>query len=360
MLSNSTILTEYCISEYGFLPKSPLMTLGGKYRIWEQIATNLPTTNKNKSTRKFIDEMPLLEVSDLSLEQCQLAYTTLTLMTHSYLWCLGSQNRSSTIPKQLAVPLVAVSNRLGIAPILTHAAVDLYNWKLINENESPHLDNLQSLYTMTGTIDESWFYLIMTAIEAIGGQILINIVKYVNKEITIDELLTTCLGCILKIIMVIKRLKEKCAPEIFFHVLRIYLNGWENGIIYEGVSEKPLSYVGGSAAQSTLIPVLDALFDIKHKNNFFTKMHKYMPEKHVKFLDYVKNNVNLEKDIKNQKSKELYDLCITELVNFRKAHLTIAHQYVFHFTGDDAKGTGGTNAKNDLTESIQETRKHNK
>ena len=48
---------------------------------------------------------------------------------------------------------------------------------------------------------------------------------------------------------VVNQLEEKCSPEFFFDTLRPWLSGWDqNGVIYEGVSEQPLKFSGGSGA----------------------------------------------------------------------------------------------------------------
>ena len=89
---------------------------------------------------------------------------------------------------------------IGIVPILTNAAVDLYNWSKINENEDPlnyepteeekknkncmiNFKNIMINYTMTNTKDEHWFYLIMIAIEFYGNKI-IHTIEEINDTMT--------------------------------------------------------------------------------------------------------------------------------------------------------------------------------
>src|SRR5690606_13082711 len=130
-------------------------------------------------------------------------------------------------------------------------------------------------HTMTGTMDEEWFYLIMTDLEAKAGTIypimltLDQLIKPPFKPLnqTETEQLVQSLQTIEQTIdsmrRVIKRMSEKCAPQFFYHQLRPFLTGWAdhalfpNGMIYTGVSPMPTHYVGGSAAQSSIFPVLD-------------------------------------------------------------------------------------------------------
>jgi hypothetical protein len=72
----------------------------------------------------------------------------LTMLTHVYVWGNGEKNACKVLPKALAVPLDFVSKHLGIAPVLTHAAVDLWNWRRIDPNGPLTLSNLATLHTM--------------------------------------------------------------------------------------------------------------------------------------------------------------------------------------------------------------------
>jgi hypothetical protein len=63
---------------------------------------------------------------------------------------------------------------------------------------------------------------------------------------------------------------ERCDPYVFYKKLRQILSGWSNnpavpdGIVYEGVSDEPKKYNGGSAAQSSTIQAIDIALGIKH------------------------------------------------------------------------------------------------
>ena len=58
-------------------------------------------------------------------------------------------------------------------PVATYAGVCLWNFKPLFPGE--HIDNLENLSTLntfTGSLDESWFFLVSVAIEARGAPIL--------------------------------------------------------------------------------------------------------------------------------------------------------------------------------------------
>jgi len=59
-------------------------------------------------------------------------------------------------------------------------------------------------------------------------------------------------------------------------------------------NNKYIDYRGGSAAQSSLIQLIDIIFEVKHKEksvvNFLKEMHNYMPLQHKQFLQEMEKN----------------------------------------------------------------------
>lgn len=92
-------------------------------------------------------------------------------------------------------------------------------------------------------------------------------------------------------------MREGCHPFIFYHRVRPFLSGWKHnptlphGIIYEGVSNTRYQCYGGSAAQSSLIPLLDIGLGISHDSirskDFLLAMRDYMVKSHREFLTYL-------------------------------------------------------------------------
>jgi hypothetical protein len=69
------------------------------------------------------------------------------------------------------------------------------------------------------------------------------------------------------------RLPERCDPYICFRRVRPYIHGWQDnpalgpGLIYEGVVEtggEPRAFRGQTGAQSSIVPAMDALLGIRH------------------------------------------------------------------------------------------------
>lgn len=164
------------------------------------------------------------------------------------------------------------------------------------------------------------------------------------------------------------QMPEKCDPYIFYHRIRPFLTGWEApGLIYEGVSETPHQFAGGSAAQSSLLQALDAGLGIIHRHDetrpFLLDMRRYMPPPHRRFVESLETGPSLHHFALARRDRhpalyERYNDCVQRLDKFRKAHLEIAVRYILHQTPDQdaAKGTGGTSFVPFLSKARQETR----
>ncbi|CAG8812047.1 16242_t:CDS:2, partial [Dentiscutata erythropus] len=137
--------------------------------------------------------------------------------------------------------------------------------------------NLATLF-FSNTLDESWFYLVTTAIEGFGGRALTAIMSAVHAvKVGNNQILTVALrdinSTIVDINATLQRMHEKCDPYVFYWMARPYLNEdrLPRGLIYEGVdgndeNGNPIyrRYVGASAGQSALIQALDIALNIEH------------------------------------------------------------------------------------------------
>lgn len=370
------VLKRFDLTDFGFLPVSPIPLLShDSFSCWEDLMTRLDVANKG-GIRDEVEKLSPFLIENLRSDvEWKRAYVVLSMLSNSYVW--GATPYATILSEKLAVPLWKVSEYLGIAPIVTHASLDLYNWDLIDKSEGFHLDNLKCNSLFTGTDSEQWFYLIMTAIERVGGDIIKCILNISNDnsdrvKIT-NQLKEMNLHCE-KMCDIIVRMKERCKPEVFWNVLRPFLGGWKNndklpdGLIYEGVSLEGMKLFGGSAAQSSLFQVIDASLGIVHNDTYFTEIQQYMPKKHRDFVNYVREHVPIHKFVKDS------DECLVEfnkvvatIARFRRLHMALVHRYIIRMVSIDSaelnseditqseKGTGGTELKTFLKTSIEET-----
>lgn len=361
----------------GFLPTEfPVTTIDDKYyQPWESLAANLPAILLARNIRSLVDKLPLLSTERLkSVPDIRRAYQILGYLAHAYVW--GTNEPVSYLPELIAKPLVETADILGLPPLGTYASFCLWNFKEIMPSgckvSEMDFDNITTIMTFTGSIDESWFYLVSVFFELAGAKT----VKYgmnameaaknndIAKLIGSLEQLAQSVDYLGSLLL---KMEEMCDPYVFYFRIRPYLAGWLNmtevgldkdGILY-GTESKRRSYAGGLNAQSSLIQFLDSVLSVHHfstgqrpvphqansasesfedfkklspKNEYLYEMRKYMPREHRDFLQMVDENSTIRDVVMaNKKNGELtlsYDACLAMLKLFRDKHIQLVTRYV--------------------------------
>lgn len=125
------------------------------------------------------------------------------------------------------------------------------------------------------------------------------------------------------------------------------------GVVYEGVSEKPVQYRGQTGAQDNIIPTADIFTGVidYYPSNDLTKylldLRSYRPKCIQSFFsdlkDEMKNNLlfNSLKESKNEEGLCLLIQILDEIYYFRNGHWQFVQKYIMANT-KYAKATGGT------------------
>ncbi|PQE21109.1 indoleamine 2,3-dioxygenase protein [Rutstroemia sp. NJR-2017a WRK4] len=372
MLPSIPKLSNYGISpEYGFLPAElPLERLPDPYyNKWEAIVANLQGLILSRRLRGVIDRLPVLSTAGLEHDsEWRRAYSLLCFMAHGYIW--GGDSPEERLPPSITVPLLHISDYLEVPPVATYAAVCLWNFKpLFQDEHVDNLENLATLTTFTGSIDESWFYLVSVAIEARAAPILPIMLTAIeaarkNDSRTVTSCLRTFAERLDELGTLLQRMHESCDPQVFYHRIRPFLAGSKNmeeaglpnGVFYdEGNGEgKYRQLAGGSNAQSSILQFFDIVLGIEHrptgekkdvtsesevegqaprpKHNFLLEMRKYMPGPHRRFLEDMTVVANIrdyvEAHTNNHELCLAYDACLAMLRAFRDIHIAIVTRYI--------------------------------
>ena len=142
------------------------------------------------------------------------------------------------------------------------------------------LENLATLHTITGSLDESWFYLVSVAIEGRAAPVIPRMLEAIaaareGDVHTVLRFLNFFAEVLEDITPLLLRIFENCDPHVFYFKIRPFLAGSKNmadaglpyGVWYEdengGGVWKQLS--GGSNAQSSLIQAFDIILGIEHR-----------------------------------------------------------------------------------------------
>ncbi|RWA14488.1 hypothetical protein EKO27_g571 [Xylaria grammica] len=335
------LLSDYGISPtHGFLPDVlPLTRLPDPYyNKWEAIASNLQSLILSKRLRGVIDRLPVFSTIGLEHDaEWRRAYMLLTFFSHGYIW--GGDTPCDRVPPSISAPLLNICEHLEIPPVSTYAASVLWNYKpLFIDEDIDDLDNLATLVTFTGSLDESWFYLVSVAIEARGGPIITLMLTAVAAAREGDSAtVTRCLNAFAERLddlgELLRRMHENCDPGFFYRRIR----------------------TGPSNAQSSLIQFFDIILGIEHrptgekanhaadseregrgaepKHNFIRDMRRYMPGPHARFLNDVGRVANIREFVEGRRGTDkplsiAYDACLAMLRAFRDIHIAIVTRYI--------------------------------
>ncbi|KAK5629110.1 hypothetical protein RRF57_004825 [Xylaria bambusicola] len=367
------LLSDYGISPtHGFLPDVlPLTRLPDPYyNKWESIASNLQSLILSKRLRGVIDRLPVFSTIGLEHDaEWRRAYMLLTFFAHGYIW--GGDTPCDRVPPSISAPLLKICDHLEIPPVSTYAASVLWNFKpLFIDEDIDDLDNLSTLVTFTGSLDESWFYLVSVAIEARGGSIITLMLTAVAAAREGDSAtVTRCLRAFAERLddlgELLRRMHENCDPGFFYRRIRTFLAGSKNmaaaglphGVIYDDGSGNSdyVQYSGPSNAQSSLIQFFDIILGIEHrptgekahhaseseregrsatpKHNFIREMRRYMPGPHARFLEDVSQVANIREFVEARRDADkslsiAYDACLVMLRAFRDIHIAIVTRYI--------------------------------
>ena len=297
--------------------------------------------------------------------QIRTAMVHYSFLVQAYVW--GESEAPTTLPANLAIPIVALADHLGLAPLLPYSGYVLDNWYRLDKSGSITLDNIAMYQNFFGGQDENWFVLVHVAIEATAGGALQLATELVtaseNKDAVEVERLLIEMNMVWDAMNAhFDRMPERCDPYIYYQRVRPYIHGWKNnpampdGLIYEGVERfggQPQSYRGQTGSQSSIVPAMDALFQVVHQSDplreFLDELHAYRPPQHRAFIDALREKSGLRDFAKMQSSglKDAFNACVEQVARFRSRHLEYAASYInkqaSSGAGNDTDvGTGGT------------------
>ncbi|KAL0955029.1 hypothetical protein HGRIS_003949 [Hohenbuehelia grisea] len=351
--------------------------------------------------RARIREMPILSTAELMGSEVNLrrAHHTLTFLAHFYIHSLPP-DAPILIPPPITLPLLQVSAKLQMPPVLTFSDNVLYNWELKDPRGRPTVENIRSQDLFTGLSDEEEFYLCSARIELRGVEAL-ELMRSTMEQMRIgDEFalrrISTFLHRLAEVIKELKTLllavRDGCDPETYYTTVRPWFRGQDSDPkarrwVFQGIERdpsliQPTELSGPSAGQSSIVHVLDLFLGIQNrtasgpdKPAFLTRMQSYMPRHHRAFLDALAAYPHpLREFVQQTEDPELleaYNAAVLSLKEFRDSHMIIATLYIISparraakakaaaaAAAADApeepplKGTGGT----DLVKFLKDTR----
>jgi indoleamine 2,3-dioxygenase len=348
-------LADYGIDAVmGFVPGVlPHKKLPPDFEVWDELAAQLPPLLRSRAFHRAVGALPVL-VFDASQSAHAHERAMLVLSMFANAWVWGGVEPNLDIPAQIARPLCAVARRLDRPPIVGFASLNLYNWRKIVPDEPVSIDNATTLVQFLGGADEDWFFVVTLGVELAGAPMLPCVAAAVEASRCDDVAgVTRNLDALAQIMPAVQaalaRMREWCDPHVFYRRVRPYVAGWpEPGAVYQGVSDAPVVYFGGSAGQSALIQSLDALLGIEHTaaSGYLKKIRAYMPVGHRRFVCDVEMSSQVRAVCVRSggQAAHAYDDVVQQVDKFRRMHMGLAMDYITKPSGRSAgeQGTGGT------------------
>jgi len=366
-------LSDYGMSrERGFLSHYEIdeITLPALFDEVKQAAGNLSGLLSTGRVRHWLDQLadPGLEdwAREAPEEEVRTAMVHYSFVVQAYVW--GETEPPAHLPANLSRPMVAIADRLGQAPLLPYSAYVLDNWSRLDKAGPITLENIYMVQNFLGGDDENWFVMIHVAIEAEAGVLLDNAAKLVTianagDAAEAERLLVEMDQAWERIYAHFGRMGERCDPYIYFNRVRPYIHGWANnpalgeGLIYDGIDRfegLPQAYRGQTGSQSSIVPTMDALFQVGHSDDplksFLDELHHYRPVPHRRFIEDIAEQSTLREFVSrngSQSLKDAFNTCLEQTARFRTRHLEYAASYINKqapkIAGNDPDvGTGGT------------------
>jgi len=370
--------------ERGFLPvHDPLTRLPKAFDAWETVALRLPKLLASDQVRRTIADLPPFPVEAINdCRERERAMVLLSYLGHAYVW--GGPRPELILPARLAVPWYQIAESLGRPPVLSYSSYALHNFFRFDASREIECGNLALIQNFLGGIDEEWFILIHVEIERKAAPAIAVLhdcldAAEAGEHEQLGILLSQVESSLSSMYAALRRMPEHCEPFIYYHRVRPYIHGWKNhpdipdGVIYEGVKAyrgHPQQFRGETGAQSAIVPALDAMLGVKHKEDelsaYLREMRTYMPPAHRAFIESLERRTPVRPFVQRagrQPLTSVFNACVEALEAFRSLPLEYAAAYIFRQAQTDAKnppavGPGGTPFMAYLKKHRDETAEH--
>lgn len=283
---------------------------------------------------------------------------------------LYTQGRS-TLPRQLAVPLKKLADKLGHFPYMEYASsYALVNYRCkdpayqgsAGKYSFDNMELIRSFEDASGS--ERGFILVHVEMVSYTGQLVSateDALRAVNANDmrSFEDAFERLLVVYRKINASMETMWSRSLPADYLKY-RSFIFGtgpkkmnamFPDGVVYEGVSDEPQFYRGESGANDSIIPTLDNLLEITAHmpNNDLTKtlrdFRSYRPKNQREFLQQLEGRATLAGVRQfaqgSARAKALYVLLVDQVREFRNRHWMFTKSYIIQRSTYDI-ATGGS------------------
>ncbi|KAF8863514.1 indoleamine 2,3-dioxygenase gamma type [Acephala macrosclerotiorum] len=371
----------------GFLPRSnPIVNLPSEFDVLESILTRMPIKTLDGRPGLLatftLGETVLKELPDLSsaiekykddLPLQNALYRDYSFLASAYLlepcherflkgepYGLGRQ----TLPAVISLPISKCAKLAGFMPFMEYAgSYALFNYRLEDSKAGLEYENLRLIRAFEHGLDpkssEAGFVLVHVDMVQNSGPLVDGVVSALDAcdsgdRAAFNSGMEKVVASMKKVNKVMDGMWGKSKPGDYTS-FRTFIFGitsqsmFPHGVVYEGVSEEPLSFRGESGANDSMIPLCDNLLQITMPNTPLTAIlqdfRSYRPGNHREFLEYVKNrssHLSLKSyAMSDPSSAAQYLLALNQVRDFRWRHWCFTREYILKKTSHPT-ATGGS------------------
>jgi len=273
---------------------------------------------------------------------------------------LGRQS----LPKSIARPIVKVAEIVGFKPFMEYAgSYALFNYYMKDPEKGLDYENLRLVrafeHGLDPTSSEAGFVLVHVAMVKESGALVKGTVEMLdgstsqNRE-KFDAGLRTLVDGLRKVNGVMNTMWNRSKPQSYTG-FRTFIFGitsqsmFPNGVVYEGISDEPMSFRGESGANDSMIPLCDNLLEIEMPQTPLTDIlqdfRQYRPGNHRAFLEAVRECAHesgvKEFALKDSISAAFYLQALDQVRDFRWRHWCFTREYILKRTTHPT-ATGGS------------------
>jgi indoleamine 2,3-dioxygenase len=268
------------------------------------------------------------------------------------------------LPANISLPISRCAELAGFKPFMEYAgSYALFNYRLEDPKAGLEYSNLRLIRAFEHGLDpkssEAGFVLVHVDMVQNSGPLVDGVVSALDActnddrpafDIGIGKVVQT----MIKVNKVMDSMWVKSKPGDYTS-FRTFIFGitsqsmFPHGVIYEGVSEEPVSFRGESGANDSMIPLCDNFLQIIMPDTPLTSIlqdfRSYRPGNHRKFLEYVKERstaINLKSyALQEPSSATLYLHALNQVREFRWRHWCFTREYILKKTSHPT-ATGGS------------------
>jgi indoleamine 2,3-dioxygenase len=239
----------------------------------------------------------------------------------------------------------------------------LFNYRLADPTKGLEYSNLRLIRAFEHGLDpsssEAGFVLVHIDMVRNSGPLVAGVMSSLNACASDDRAaftdgLETIVRAMTKVNQVMDNMWGKSKPNDYTS-FRTFIFGitsqsmFPNGVIYEGVSDEPLSFRGESGANDSMIPLCDNFLQISMPSTPLTAILKdfrsYRPGNHREFLEYVGARAQVlgikEYALSDTESAAAYLRILNQVRDFRWRHWCFTREYILK-KSQHPTATGGS------------------